>query len=240
MYLYFMLSTPYLLFIDTETSEKPRSWEAPPTDADKWPYIVQIAWRIYDQEEQLITTREFYIEAKDYSIHEKSKKVHGISEEMANSMGVARKEALKTLYSDLKRYKPLIVGHFVTLDLNMVQAGFTRAGIKNIIPDYKAFCTMRATSEYMQMNDRNYPQLGELYQMLFRKKMAGEHNASGDVKAVAECFFELVERGEIDDRVIASQAKELRKTRKRKKKTGCGLPIVILFSMLIFLFRYIW
>ncbi len=234
-----MLSYPYILFIDTETSEKPRSWEAPPTESDKWPYIVQIAWRIYDYEERLISAREFFIEAKDYSIKEKSRRIHGISEEMANARGVARKEALKALYKDLKRYKPLIVGHFVALDLIMVQAGFTRAGIKNIIPEYKAFCTMRATSDYMQMNDRNYPQLGELYQILFKKKMIREHNAAGDVQAVAECFFELVRRDEINDKIVALQAKEFQKNRTKKGKTGCGLP-VLTFWLLIILLLWIW
>ncbi len=229
-----MLSHRYILFIDTETSGKPTDWEAPPSDDNKWPHIVQVAWRIHKAEGELLHTREFYITASDYTIRKKAARIHGITEEMANRLGVRRKEALRELYKDLRRYKPLIVGHFVTLDLHMVQAGFSRAGIKNIIPEYDAFCTMRATSEYMHMNNRHYPKLGELYQMLFRRKMQDEHNAAGDARAVSECFFELVRRGEVDEELIRRQSREHRSERRKRRRTGCGLPVLTLFLVIIF------
>lgn len=228
-----MISYPYILFIDTETSGKPSDWEAPPSDGSKWPYIVQIAWRICQPNGKLVTEKEFYIEAADYTIRKKAQRIHGISEEMANQLGVARKAALKALYKDLKQYKPLIVGHFVTLDLHMVQAGFSRAGIRNIIRDYDAFCTMRATSDYMHFNHRHYPQLGELYQMLFKRRMKGEHNASGDARAVEECFFELVRRGEVDDALIRRQSREFKRIQRKNRKTGCGLPLLIIILLII-------
>jgi DNA polymerase-3 subunit epsilon len=217
----------HYLFLDTETSGIPESWNAPTTEVDKWPYIVQIAWMIYDNEGRKLKEREFYIKAKDYHIQQKSLEIHGISEEMANSMGVERKDALKALYRDLRRYQPLIVGHFITLDLHMIQAGFARAGIKNIIKNYPSFCTMRATSDYMHISHRQYPKLSELYESLFKEKMKNQHNAYGDAQAVADCFFELVRRQEVDDALIARQMKNLQKEERRKKKTGCGLTIFI-------------
>jgi len=232
-YLCIMLSYRYILFVDTETSGKPTDWEAPPSDGSKWPHIVQIAWQVHDAAGALVHKKDYFIQARDYSIRKKAEEVHGITEEMANQYGVARKKALKDLYRDLKRYRPLIVGHFVTLDLHMIQAGFTRAGIKDILGDYDAFCTMRATSEYMPLNHRHYPRLGELYQMLFRHRMQDEHNAVGDVKAVAECFFELVRKGEIDDQVIRRQVREHRKDRRKQRKTGCGLPVLLISAVVM-------
>jgi DNA polymerase III subunit epsilon len=226
-----MISFPYILFLDTETSAKPKSLTAPAGNPDEWPHIVQIAWIITDSQGKTEFSREFIIEAKDYTIHRKSMKIHGISEEIANERGVARKEALKMLYRDLKRYNPLIVGHFIALDLNMVQVGFKRAGIKNIIKDYRSFCTMRATSDYMHLDNRQYPQLGELYQILFKKKPDHEHSAPGDANAVSLIFFELVRRGDIDDSVILGQVKDSGII--RKGKTGCGLPVMLLLVIIL-------
>lgn len=228
-----MLSHPYILFIDTETTGKPADWDAPVSDVEKWPHIVQVAWIIADSDGKEVAAHNYYIEARDYSIRKKAERIHGISEEMANQLGVTRKEALKALYKDLKRYKPLIVGHFIKLDLHMLQAGFNRAGLKNILRDYSVFCTMMATSEYMHLNHRNYPQLGELYQMLFKKRMENEHDAEGDARAVASCFFELVRREEVDDDVIREQSKKFKKTESKQRKTGCGLPAIFMFIIIL-------
>lgn len=228
-----MLSYEHFLFLDTETSGVPENWQAPTTDVDKWPYIVQIAWLIYDRQGKKIKEREFYIKAEDYKIKETSRQIHGITEEMANARGVARKEALKSLYRDLRQFKPLIVGHFVTLDLHMIQAGFSRSGIKNIIRQYPSFCTMQATSDYIHFSNRHYPRLGELYERMFKRKMDNEHSASGDARAVAECFFELVRRDEVDDALVQRQMKDREKDTRARNKKGCGVPIFLLIIVIL-------
>ncbi len=223
-----MLSHQYVLFLDTETSDKPKNWES--KDERMWPYIVQAAWSVYDMQGNKLSERNVFIRADDYHINQKAEHIHGITEDLANREGISRKEALRLLTTDLRHYKPLIVGHFIELDLRMVQMGLRRAGMKNILAGYKTFCTMRGTSEYMHLPNRHYPQLGEIYQMLFKKKLVGAHDALVDVRATAEVFFELLRRGEVNDEIIERQRQT---TVPGKKHKGCGLVFILLIFTLI-------
>ena len=36
------------LFFDTETTGLPKRWNAPVTDLENWPRLVQLAWIMYD------------------------------------------------------------------------------------------------------------------------------------------------------------------------------------------------
>ena len=228
-----MLPYRHIMFIDTEASAKPVNWNS--SDKVDWPYIVQAAWAVYNTQGQLLTEQSVIVEAKDYHIHTDALQIHGISEQRANEEGVSRKEALRMFAKDLKRYNPLIVGHFIDLDLRMIQMGFQRAGMKNILPNYKTFCTMHATSDYMHLPQRHYPQLSEIYQMLFKRKLMGAHDALVDVHATAEVFFELIRRGEVNEQVINNQ-KRIKKGENRKP-AGCGL---VLMFVLLFMLLEIW
>lgn len=225
----------HYMFVDTETSDLPQDLQTSPRNTEKWPYIVQIAWFIYDLEGKLIRKRSYYIKAVDYRIRKSSLRIHGITEKMATDQGVERKEALKAFYKDLQHYKPLIIGHFIQLDLGMIEAGFIRAGLKNILPEYHAFCTMKATTEYIHEMNRNYPRLPELYESLFKRKMENAHTAEGDARAVAECFFELRQRGEADDHLIQRQQALLKRAGKERKPLGCGLAVVLILLLSLIL-----
>ena len=37
------------IVVDTETTGLPKGWNAPITDTDNWPRMVQLAWIIYDE-----------------------------------------------------------------------------------------------------------------------------------------------------------------------------------------------
>ena len=228
-----MLSHPYILFLDTEISDKPRHWNSKETE--EWPFIVQAAWSVCDRHGKEILFHDVIVRADDYTIAEEARNIHGITEESTRQKGVSRKEALRMLVRDLKRYKPLIVGHFVDLDIRMVEMASKRAGMKNFILDYPVFCTMKATSDYIHLPNRHYPQLAEIYQMLFKRKMENVHHALADVRATSEVFFELVRRGEVNDDVIRHQHRQ--KKHVARKKTGCGLPVFIILSLLLWMFR---
>ncbi|MCA6073266.1 3'-5' exonuclease [Fulvivirga sedimenti] len=223
-----MLSHQYVLFLDTETSDKPKNWNS--KDERMWPYIVQAAWLVCDLRGNKLVERNVIIRPDDFEIKQRAEHIHGISEDLASREGISRKEALRRFTTDLRHYKPLIVGHFIELDLRMVQMGLKRAGMKNILAGYQTFCTMRGTSEYMHLPNRHYPQLGEIYQMLFKRKLQGAHNALVDVNATAEVFFELLRRGEVSDQIIQQQH---RMTENKEKKTGCGLALFLILLTLI-------
>jgi DNA polymerase III alpha subunit (gram-positive type) len=50
----------YLVF-DTETTGLPLNYNAPLSDSDNWPRMVQIAWQLHDEEGKLIENQDYII-----------------------------------------------------------------------------------------------------------------------------------------------------------------------------------
>lgn len=225
----------YILFVDTETSGLPRDWNS--SRLEHWPYIIQVAWSVYTKDGALVKSESHYIKDDSIVIDPKSKKIHGITEEVLSEKGEKRVKVLKRIYKDIKYYNPLVVGHWISFDVKMLSVGFRRAGMKNILDDVPLYCTMLSNSHYVRFASNNYPKLDELYHKLFNTTMEAQHDALGDVNATAACFFELVKRNEITDERIASQQSEFEAKIKKMNKTGCGLPLLfILISVLYLLF----
>lgn len=216
----------FLLFVDTETSGKPRHYHAPVSHVGRWPFIVQLAWKIYDLGGKLIKEEDHFIFEQEISIEKASEKIHGIKREELQRKGKERRSVLLLLTRDLKQYRPLIIGHFVEFDLKMLQVALNRESLQNIIPRYRQFCTMRATSDYNNYPNQEYPGLGDLYENLFGEKLLNQHNAAIDVEGTVRCFFELRRRGEFTDELIYNQSAPQR-NRKKGNQVGCGLPVLV-------------
>ena len=227
----------HLLFVDTETSGIPTSLNASVTDMKDWPYIVQLAWRVYTQEGELIKTENHFLFEEEIYIEKSSYQVHGISREDLKEKGEDRKDVMRLFASDLRRFKPMIIGHFVEFDSKMLQVAMLRSGLKNIVKDYPHFCTMRATSEYTRIPNHTYPKLADLYQMLFSKKIAKAHDAAVDVEATAACFYDLYKWGDLNEQLISNQPLFIKVKDQVRSKMGCGLPVLIfLFISFIWIF----
>lgn len=231
-FILFILVRDHILFVDTETSGLPKDWNS--SDLDQWPYIIQIAWVIYTREGQLLKSENYYISDDKIIIDPKSKLIHGISEEILQEKGEKRNKVLRKIYKDIKFYNPLMVGHWVSFDMQMLSVGFRRAGIPNITQDVPLYCTMLSNSHYVRFASNNYPKLDELYEKLFNKSMEGQHDALFDAQATAACFFELVKRKEITDERISNQQPEFRAKINKKDKFGCGLPVLILMITILY------
>lgn len=224
----------YILFVDTETSGLPKDWNS--LDLNQWPYIIQIGWIIYTKEGQLIKSESHYISDDKIIIDPKSKLIHGISEEVLKDKGEKRSKVLRKIYRDIKFYNPLVVGHWISFDMQMLSVGFKRAGIPNIIQEVPLYCTMLSNSHYVRFASNNYPKLDELYEKLFNKSMEGQHDALSDAQATAACFFELIRRKEITDERIFNQQPEFKAKNKKEGKFGCGLPaLALMITILYFL-----
>ncbi|WP_163716415.1 3'-5' exonuclease [Mangrovibacterium lignilyticum] len=218
----------YILFIDIETSDMPKRWNAPTAKVDEWPFILQIAWVVCKKGGELIAKRDFYVKQKDIPIGEVASRLHGITVDVLEEKGEERRVVLNTLAADLELYKPMIVGHFLEFDKRMLEVGFSREDIVRNFDQLPRFCTMLYTRKPKDIfGGGSYMRLNELYQSLFGEKLSDQHNALADAEATKDCFFELVKRGEVTDQTIAKQ----------KRITGrrWELPIwmVVLFSILI-------
>jgi DNA polymerase-3 subunit alpha len=117
----------YLIF-DTETTGLPEDYNAPVSNGENWPRLVQLAWQLHRENGDLIRAQNFIVKPKDFSIPFNSAKVHGITTERANKEGKELEQVLQAFNEDLKNSKYLI-GHNINFDINIVGAEFLRAQI---------------------------------------------------------------------------------------------------------------
>ncbi len=223
----------YLIFIDVEASGLPKKWNEPYSVKDNWPYSVQVSWIIYNRDYKEVKQENHYISDDNFEISSSAQKIHGITREFLKENGDSRKNVLSILASDVNRYQPLVVGHFIELDFHLIGADAYREGIENPLLGMPAFCTMLATTHLVRNSAKKYLKLGDLHNLLFKREMALQHNAIEDARATALCFFELVKRGEIDDVKIARQEQLLVHLEPVNINKGCSFIFIIVFLMLL-------
>lgn len=226
----------YLLFIDTECSGLPRRWDAPYSEESNWPYSLQVAWVIYTKDGQEVKWENHYIKDDDFKISPSAYKIHRITREFLLKNGKSRREVMTLLADDVLKYQPLIVGHFLQLDIHMAAVDFYRANIENPLKNLPSFCTMLASSVLVKNPRKKYLRLPELYDMLFNTILVYHHNAIVDVRATAECFFELVKRGYINDEVIEQQQIKAAPPPAATEKPGCIAGMLVFFILMFVIF----
>jgi DNA polymerase-3 subunit alpha len=188
----------YIVF-DTETTGLPRNFNAPLTDFDNWPRVVQLAWQIHDGKGELLDVKNYIVKPDGFTIPYNSEKIHGISTKLANHLGIPLKQVLSSFKEGLTQAK-YVVGHNVEFDLNIMGSEYARAGESNPFDALKAIDTMKATVDFCAIpggkgGKYKYPNLTELYSKLFQETFAEAHNASADVEATARVFLETLRRG---------------------------------------------
>ena len=188
----------YLIF-DTETTGLPQNWKAPLTDFDNWPRMVQIAWQMHDEKGNLINVKNFIVKPEGYNIPYNAEKIHGISTDRANKVGVDLKIVLESFLHDLKSSK-FVVGHNIEFDNNIVGSEFLRKDMDNFLLGFPFLDTMKDSVEYCQIpggrgGGFKWPSLTQLHEKLFSESFAEAHNASADVEATSRCFLELIRLG---------------------------------------------
>lgn len=220
----------YILFVDTETSGLPKKWNVPYNTDGNWPFSVQIAWIIYDRYGHEIKRENYYIYEEEIELEAASVKVHGITLDFLKENGVRRKFVLRKLAYDIKKYRPLMVSHFVEFDKHILNADFYRSKMDCPLENIPSYCTMLASKSYIKNPQSNFLRLAEFYDFLFGKVLEGLHDAIRDAEATASVFFELVRRGDWNDEKIKEQQKSsIRITKKnidvRSKWWSLFLPI---------------
>lgn len=230
----------YLLFIDTEATDLPKNWLHPFDSPGNWPHALQISWVIYDGERKEIKREDHYIRiADDVKITDGALKVHGITPAYLKQHGENISDVLQFFLADIGQYNPLVIGHFIKLDYHVLAVELYRAGISYNFDETSLFCTMIA-SKYMTFNTApRQLRLDELYNFLFYKELTNHHNALYDAISAADCFFELMDRGDITPKIIEQQNKASYKWRHPQvKQKGWFLPLILLVAVCIALIYY--
>jgi DNA polymerase-3 subunit epsilon len=191
-----------VLIFDTETTGlSPKN--TPTNQTDKWPYIIQLSWVIYNDETKQVEEDKDYIISlgTHIPIPAESTAIHGITGEISRAKGVHIDVAL----FDFKHaaYKcGKLVAHNIEFDKNMIQVEFYRARLFNNILPPQEYCTMKKGTPICKLakvwsdgsTSFKYPRLVELYYALFGADAPapeGLHNAKVDVDLCLKCYVKM-------------------------------------------------
>ena len=195
------------LIFDTETTGFPKDWNAPITDLDNWPRMVQLAWQIHDEKGELIEVQDHIVYPEGYDIPFNATKIHGISTERARNEGKPLREVLEMFSSSLQKCE-YVVGHNVNFDLNVTGCEYLREFGENPLGSKVPLdsCTETTAALCQIPGGRGgkfkLPKLEELHQFLFNEGFDEAHNAAFDVEATARVFLELLRQEVIGARTL--------------------------------------
>ena len=191
------------LIFDTETTGLPKNYNAPLTDFDNWPRMVQLAWQVHDDKGRFVENHNYIIQPEGFEIPIDAKMVHHISTKYATEHGKPLAEVLDIFLQSASKATRL-VGHNIDFDLCILGCEFLRKKGENPLTNWKKVdtCTEK-TAEFCQLpggkgGKFKLPRLEEFHQILFGEKFGDAHNAAADVEATARVFLELIRRGVLD------------------------------------------
>jgi len=187
------------IIFDTETTGLPRNWNAPVSDINNWPRIVQLSWIVIDDNydgKNHIEIGDLIIKPDGWIIPQDASRIHGITQEIAQEKGVPIKDALRQFIEAVRKANT-IIAHNISFDDRVVGAEiFRMAGNAEYWESLKAgkkmVCTMKSSINFCNLPKLKWPKLVELHQELFGTEFEGAHNALFDVLACAKCYQELV------------------------------------------------
>lgn len=197
----------YLVF-DTETTGLPINKHAPPDDFKNWPYVVQIAWLLFDDEHKLIEHNNFYLK-QQVVIPADATNIHGITTAMMLEQGIEP----PNVYANFKKAidnTEYLISHNIDFDIPIVHCDFLRNGMQWDFPNNRLLCTMKTGTSFCKIPQRNgeykWPSLTELYQKCFypgysmkvfpdETSTSNVHSANIDAAMTAQCFFKLKNLG---------------------------------------------
>lgn len=200
-----------VLVFDTETTGLPTERNPSIFDFEKWPYIVQLSYIVYDTNKNIIIENfDNIIKLQDdIDIPEETSKIHGITKEISNTRGMPISIALIKFNKDLQS-ADVIVGHNLSFDKRLIMVECMRNKIQqnfNFKRDKKPeYCTMKNSVDICKIEKLTsdgekyfkYPRLSELYNHLFGEVPKGIHNSIIDVIICLRCYVKLVHNYDIN------------------------------------------
>lgn len=197
-----------ILVFDTETSGLPIEKNPSIYQTNKWPYILQLSYVVYDLSlNKIVKQNDKYIKINDnVDISIESQNVHKITREICNKGNLINK-VLYEFKKDMDECD-LLVGHNVSFDKRMIIVEGIRNKINmNLKPTY---CTMKNSVDICKIerigenNEMYYkfPTLNELHNKLFNKELNNLklHNALVDVIVCLKCYVMMEENINIQEK----------------------------------------
>ena len=147
---------------------------------------------------KLIKEHNYIIKPDNYEI--KNDKIHNISHQMAEFVGIPFIDAIKNIKDDLAT-GDLLVAHNLIFDKNVLLSELYRYNLHDeckLVNDLPTFCTSVNCAHITKIryNNREFkqPKLSELYRHLFNSDATNLHDALQDTRVMVKIFFELLRR----------------------------------------------
>lgn len=186
-----------ILFFDTETTGLPKNWKAPITDLDNWPRVIQIGAILSNSGGKELARQNDIIKPIGFTIPLEASKIHGTTQEIADSTGIPLEIAL-TNFNQLLSQADVVVAHNVSFDRTVLGAEFLRANMES--HRGKVFyCTKEKTTNLCKIKNTSnwdgykWPTLVELHYHLFKEHYEQKHDALDDVILLKKCFLKLID-----------------------------------------------
>lgn len=188
----------YLIF-DTETTGLPKNFNAPLSDFENWPRVVQLAWQLHDSEGKLLEVKNYIVKPEGFTIPYNAEQIHGISTERALRKGMPLAFVLAEFNLALEKAS-FSVGHNISFDINVLGSEYLRMEMETHLHDKRVIDTKDETTDWCAIpggkgGKFKWPTLTELYEKLFGESFAEAHNASADVEATTRAFLESLRKG---------------------------------------------
>lgn len=189
-----------VLVFDTETNGLPESRTAKIFDTEKFPYILQLSYIIYDiLDNKIIKVSDHYVNNVDFSPD--AYKINKITREMIDN-GKNIKDVLNDFIDSIK-ICDILVAHNCNFDKKIIMVECVRNQIlyklNYNIKNKSNFCTMINSTNLCKLpsNFKNgnfkFPKLNELYHYLFNENIQCDnlHNSLVDCIFTTKCYIKL-------------------------------------------------
>ena len=190
------IQLPVYLFFDTETTGLPEDYNAPSSNINNWPRLVQLSWILTDASYDIISQQDHIIYPEGFVIPEDASRIHGITTFIAKERGERINIVLQEFMNDFRK-ATCIVGHNISYDKKIVGAELIRLGIRDSMNDIRTIDTMKSSVNFCKISGKygyKWPKLQELHKALFSYEFENAHNSMSDVEATLKCFVELKHR----------------------------------------------
>ncbi len=188
-----------VLFYDTETTGLVKDFDKPYTEANNYPRLVQLAYKMYDWQSSdhktLIASGNFIVRPT-FEIPEDAVKIHGITFDMAYQKGFDINFVLQSFHNFL-RMADRVVCHNIVFDDGVMGQEYCLNWRTDVMAYHrsKQYCTKIQGKEICMIPDEKggwkYPKLKEMYFHFFQSSFENQHSAMADTKALVKCYSQI-------------------------------------------------
>jgi DNA polymerase III subunit epsilon len=194
-----------VLVFDTETNGLPEGFNPSIYDTNKWPYLLQLSYILYDVDANAILAQNDQIIKipENIPITEETISINGITRLRCKLHGKPLKEVLED-FNELIKQADVILAHNISFDKRIIMVECIRNKLSSYLSNksgrhHTEFCTMKAGKQICKIEKTNpynqiyykYPTLSELHISLFSHTPENTHDATVDILICLRCFCQM-------------------------------------------------